>query len=290
MRPVLIVADHPLVAEATGRRLAHYGEDLSIVVCSSAAQTLAALDSEHTDWFRIFLDLDVPGAYGLSLAREIRDRRLAAKCCVVSAFDRRDYIEELQAWGFLGYIVKAVSVSEFTSSINSVVEGRSQFPQPSRTERAALSPLRLTRRQTEILELVRARLSSKQIAGALNVTGGTVRGAVMTDKATQDEREAFERGEYRRLERGRGRAGSPERLADAVPRMARMASARHLREHRAGPSGAVRTYRYRNEGDGMPCYAPLMNRPMAPVFTAEQMHAHRAGASPTGDTRPEAEG
>jgi hypothetical protein len=27
---------------------------------------------KHTDWFRIFLDLDVPGAYGLSLAREIR--------------------------------------------------------------------------------------------------------------------------------------------------------------------------------------------------------------------------
>ena len=121
MRPVLIVEDHPLVAEATGRRLAHYGEDLSIVVCSSAAQTLAALDSEHTDWFRIFLDLDVPGAYGLSLAREIRNRRLAAKCCVVSAFDRRDYIEELQAWGILGYIVKAVSISQFTFSVNNVV-------------------------------------------------------------------------------------------------------------------------------------------------------------------------
>ena len=174
MRPVLIVEDHPLVAEATGHRLTQYSEDLSIVICSSAAQTLAALDSDHTDWFRIFLDLDVPGAYGLSLAREIKDRRLAAKCCVVSAFDRRDYIEELQAWGFLGYIAKAVSVSEFTSSIHSVLEGRSQYPQPTRAERAALSPLRLTRRQTEILELVQAGSSSKQIAGALNVSEGTV--------------------------------------------------------------------------------------------------------------------
>ena len=89
--------------------------------------------------------------------------------------------------------MKAVSISEFTSSINSVVEDRSQFPQPSRTERAALSPLRLTRRPTEILELVRAGWSSKQIAGALNVTGRTVTGAAMTDKATQDEREAFEK-------------------------------------------------------------------------------------------------
>jgi len=121
MRPVLIVEDHPLVAEATRRRLARYGEVLSIVGCSSAGHTLAAPDSKHTDWFRIFLDLEVPGAYGLSLAREIRDRRLAAKCCVISAFDRRHYIEELQAWGILGYIVKAVSISEFTFSVNNVV-------------------------------------------------------------------------------------------------------------------------------------------------------------------------
>jgi two-component system response regulator DesR len=126
------------------------------------------------DWFRIFLDLDVPGAYGLSLAREIRDRGLASKCCVVSAFDRRDYIEELKVWGFLGYIAKAVSVSEFTSSINHILEGRSQYPQPTGGERATLSPLRLTKRQTEILERVQAGLSSKQIASALNITDGAV--------------------------------------------------------------------------------------------------------------------
>lgn len=62
----------------------------------------------------IFLDFDVPGAHGLFLARDFRQRHLAARCCVVSAFERRDYIDELQACGFLGYLVKAMPVAGFT--------------------------------------------------------------------------------------------------------------------------------------------------------------------------------
>jgi DNA-binding NarL/FixJ family response regulator len=43
MRPVLIVEDHPLVAEATGHRLTQCSDDLYIVICSNASQTLALL-------------------------------------------------------------------------------------------------------------------------------------------------------------------------------------------------------------------------------------------------------
>jgi DNA-binding NarL/FixJ family response regulator len=177
MRPVLIVEDHPLVAEATGGLLVRYGADVTTTICANATQTIAALDSQLLDWFRIFLDLDVPGAYGLSLAREIRERQLAARCCVVSAFERQDYIDELRAWGFLGYIVKAVPMAEFTSAINDVIGGIAHFPARTSAERAA-SPVRLTRRQTEVLELVQAGLSSKQIASDLHLAEGTVNNLV----------------------------------------------------------------------------------------------------------------
>ena len=177
MRPVLIVEDHPLVAEATGGLLARYGHDVTTTVCANAAQTIAALDTQPVDWFRIFLDLDVPGAYGLSLAREIRDRQQAAKCCVVSAFERQDYIEELRAWGFLGYIVKALPMAEFTRAISDVINGISHFPTGGPPDRAT-SPVRLTRRQADVLELVQAGLSSKQIASELHLAEGTVNNLV----------------------------------------------------------------------------------------------------------------
>jgi DNA-binding NarL/FixJ family response regulator len=177
MRPVLVVEDHPLVAEATGGLLSRHGDDLITVFCSTAAQTIAALDAPPAEWFRIFLDLDVPGAYGLTLAREVRERRLADRCCVVSAFDRRDYIEELRGWGFLGYIVKAVSVTEFTTAITRILEGSRCFPVATPRDRTT-APARLTRRQAEILERVQAGLSSKQIAAELNVAEGTVNNQV----------------------------------------------------------------------------------------------------------------
>jgi len=177
MKPVLVVEDHPLVAEATGRLLSRHGDDLMTVFCGTAAQTISALDSPPAEWFRIFLDLDVPGAYGLTLAREIRERRLAARCCVVSAFDRRDYIEKLEQWGSLGYIVKAVSVAEFTAALSLILDGSPYFPDAARNAPAA-SPARLTRRQTEILERIQAGLSSKQIANELDLVEGTVNNQV----------------------------------------------------------------------------------------------------------------
>ena len=176
MRPVLIVEDHPLVAEATGKLLARYGDHVTPVICSNAAQAVEKLDSRGGDWFRIFLDLDVPGAYGLSLAKEVRQRGLANRCCVVSAFERADYIGEIKVWGFLGYIVKAVAVAEFTAALIKVLAGEPTFPVSPLLRRVAAT--RLTRRQTQLLELIQAGLSSKEIADELHLAEGTVNNQV----------------------------------------------------------------------------------------------------------------
>jgi DNA-binding NarL/FixJ family response regulator len=176
MRPVLIVEDHPLVAEATGKLLARYGDHVTPVICSDAALAVEKLDSRGRDWFRIFLDLDVPGAYGLSLAKEVRDRGLADRCCVVSAFERADYIGEIRAWGFLGYIVKAVPVAVFTSAVIKVLAGETTFPDTPLLRRAAAT--RLTRRQIQLLECLQAGWSSKEIADELHLAEGTVNNQV----------------------------------------------------------------------------------------------------------------
>ena len=175
MKPVLIVEDHPLVAEATGKLLARYGSDISSEFCANAGEAIAKIDARGSGWFRIFLDLDVPGAYGLSLAKEVHQRGLAARCCVVSAFERPDYIGEIRSWGFLGYIVKAVAVAEFTDALIRVLAGEPSFP-ATPLRRAVTT--RLTRRQTQLLELIQAGLSSKEIAGELDLAEGTVNNQV----------------------------------------------------------------------------------------------------------------
>ena len=176
MRQVLIVEDHPLVAEATGKLLARYGQGIATVVCQNVMQTVARLDEPAAEWFRIFLDLDVPGAYGLSLAKDIERRGLADRCCVVSAFENGDYIDEIRSCGFLGYIVKAMPVAEFTAAVVGILDGASSFPAMPLVRRTA--PLRLTRRQTQLLELVQDGLSSKEIGVELLISEGTVNNQV----------------------------------------------------------------------------------------------------------------
>ena len=171
MSLVLIIEDHPLVAEATGKLLAGLDADIVPVLCSDAKQAISKLSEAPESWFRIFLDLDVPGAYGLSLAREVEARGLANRCCVVSAFERRDYIDAVKASGFLGYIVKASPIAEFQFAVLQVLEGRKSFPSEEPSARPSI--VRLTRRQVQLLDLIRRGLSSKEIALELHIAAGT---------------------------------------------------------------------------------------------------------------------
>jgi DNA-binding NarL/FixJ family response regulator len=91
---------------------------------------------------------------------------------VVSAFERRDYIDEVQRSGFLGYVVKAAPIAEFQTAVRDVLEGRAAFPPREPGTRS--SAVRLTRRQVQLLDLIRLGLSSKEIALKLHIAEGTV--------------------------------------------------------------------------------------------------------------------
>ena len=169
---VLVIEDHPLVAEATGKLLVGCGHLIVPVVSSTAADALERLDDQRSTWFRIFLDLDVPGAYGLSLAGEVEGRGLADRCCVVSAFDNPEYVSETFRRGFLGYITKAIPIADFTAAVMKVLGGERSFPFARHARRVV--GLRLTRRQTQLLERIRAGLSSKEIATEMHIAEGTV--------------------------------------------------------------------------------------------------------------------
>ena len=176
MKPVLIVEDHPLVGEAMRDVLARSSGDLEPYVCADAPSALKEVSDPQKSWFRIFLDLDVPGAHGLSLARELHSRRLHTRCCIVSGLDKQHLIEEVQRLGFLGYIVKASPSAEFAKALGNVLVGEPAFPAMYRTANQPL--MRLTRRQEQLLDCVQRGMSSKEIARALFLSEGTVNNGI----------------------------------------------------------------------------------------------------------------
>ena len=171
-QPVLIVEDHPFVAELTAGLIARSSPTIETVICLTAAETMTVLNGRSEEWFRIFLDLGVPGAYGLSLAREIRSRGLADRCCVVTAVEKPEYVEEIRLTGFLGYVFKSAPVREFTAALASILEGRSWFPAKTSNERSPAT--HLTRGQIQLLGLLHLGLSTRQIATKMQITEGTV--------------------------------------------------------------------------------------------------------------------
>jgi DNA-binding NarL/FixJ family response regulator len=168
-KSVLVVEDHPLVAEAMRIALGRPSLSLRLTVASTADEAIAALTGQ-TQWFRVFLDLDIPGARGLSLAREVSRLGIQSTCCIVTASDKAELIQETQAHGFLGYIVKACPYDQFEQALTDILAGKVSFP--SKTSFAPA--IRLTRRQVQLLQLVGEGHSSKEIARLLFLSEGTV--------------------------------------------------------------------------------------------------------------------
>ena len=175
LHSVLLVEDHPLVAHAMVGELTRSNNRLELLVAPDAATAMRQLMDPTREWYRIFLDLDVPGAHGLSLAREIQRNNFENRCCVVSALSRADLIAEVKLLGFLGYIVKASPFAEFKRDIARVMLGERTF---SSMEIDARTAIRLSRRQEQLLDCVRRGLSSKEIARVVCLSEGTVNNCI----------------------------------------------------------------------------------------------------------------
>jgi DNA-binding NarL/FixJ family response regulator len=167
---VLIVEDHPMAAEATANLLRLQHPAIHPVTVETAA---AALAYSEIPWFRIFVDLEVPGATRLSLIHEFKTRGLVDRCCIISGNEDEELIREARQLGVLGFIGKRLSTRELGRALDDVIRGVPVFP-VMRNVPSAQMP-QLTRRQVEVLLLLKRGLSNKEIALELGITEGTAK-------------------------------------------------------------------------------------------------------------------
>ncbi|HEY8102614.1 MAG TPA: response regulator transcription factor [Burkholderiaceae bacterium] len=168
---ILLVEDHPVVAQATSMLLMQIDDSLRITTCGSATAALTELGKTR-EWHRIFLDIDVPGAHGLSLARQFAKLGMANKCTIITGSNNPQWRAEAVAMGMLGYIVKAIRVEDFKKALQAVLKGDATFLETASPEKP--QAIRLTRRQQDVLRLICRGLSTPEIATQLGLTSGTV--------------------------------------------------------------------------------------------------------------------
>jgi DNA-binding NarL/FixJ family response regulator len=119
--------------------------------------------------------------------KEVRQRGLTTPVVLVTTFDDDDMFFRAIQNGANGFIRKDSTLDDLTSCIDKVIAGERVFrPSVTRSARTALEafqprfesmelPEPLTKKESEVLALMTAGLSNKEIAESMGVTEATIK-------------------------------------------------------------------------------------------------------------------
>ena len=179
---VFLIEDHHVVREGT-RRLLEFDGD--VVIVGEADSGEDALNSPGLGLAQVVMcDVMLPGMNGIETPREILARYPALRVVMLSAFGD-DYLERALEAGAAGYILKRATQDELVRAVADAADGGSPMS-PSLNavlvdryrqlqQRQGGDALGLTPRQKEVMKLVSAGRTTKDVAGTLFISPATVK-------------------------------------------------------------------------------------------------------------------
>lgn len=172
---VVIVDDHPMVAEGIEALLETYDELTVVAALSSGQEVVDRVDELTPDV--ILLDLNMPGLGGLSATELILEKRPETKIVILSMHDTPEYISTALSHGARGYLLKDVPTEEIFTAIQRVMRGEEYLctgAKGSLKPRIADGREPLTSREQTILIQLATGKSNKDVAAELNISVRTV--------------------------------------------------------------------------------------------------------------------
>jgi len=181
---VIIVEDHPIFREGLRHVI---NRDPSILVVAEASDGVEGLRLARQLLPDVaLLDIDLPGATGLDIAREINDAQLSVGLVILTMHNEENMFNAAMDCGVKGYVLKENAPGDIVACIKSVSEGQYYLTASisgylvRRNSRAAelrkklptisdLSPM-----ERRILKMIGENRSSKDIAGILFISPRTV--------------------------------------------------------------------------------------------------------------------
>ncbi|MEO0903493.1 MAG: response regulator transcription factor [Pseudomonadota bacterium] len=172
---VLIVDDHPMVAEGIRSLLESY-DDIDVVgTLGNGQEAIDRVNTLQPDV--ILMDLNMPGVSGLTATEMLLEERPETRIVILSMHDSPEYISTALSHGARGYILKDVPTEEIYTAIERVMAGDEYLCTGAKGSlQPKISDGRETltsREQTILLELAQGQ-SNKDVANTLNISVRTV--------------------------------------------------------------------------------------------------------------------
>ena len=171
---IVIAEDQGMMLGALGSLL-NLEEDMEVVgKAKNGAEAVDLVKEQLPDV--CIMDIEMPIKTGLDAAEELKGTD--CKIIILTTFARTGYFERARKAGVRGYLLKDSPIEELVNSIRTIMDGRRIYA-PELVDIAygdddeTESPL--TERESQVLNLIADGKTTKEIAGELYLTPGTVR-------------------------------------------------------------------------------------------------------------------
>jgi DNA-binding NarL/FixJ family response regulator len=198
---VLIVDDHEIVREGLQTLLTEEPDFEVVGTAGNGAAAVALAEGTKPDV--IVMDLVMPELDGIEATRRILRDNPSARVLVLTTFADDQHVREAIQAGAIGYLLKDVLKGDLVRALRDAAMGRPALHpevqqhlmrevagRTSSSQEQAPLHVSLTEREIGILRLIAEGRSNKEIAFALHLTEGTIKGYVSTifDKLGVEDR------------------------------------------------------------------------------------------------------
>lgn len=166
---ILIVDDHPLFVTALRHVLFEIAPGADVVVAGSLSAARRSVETLGAPRM-VLLDLNLPDSPGSQTIKLLPELFGGIPTVVISSLDDTQRRHQAQAAGALAFISKSEKPERIMAALTHLLQGRTP-------ELPAVLPAasELSTRQQEVMELVAAGKSNKEVARDLGMAVGTVK-------------------------------------------------------------------------------------------------------------------
>jgi len=193
---VMIVDDHAIVREGLQTLLS---EEESVELVGEAANgALGVSLATKVQPDVVLMDLVMPEMDGIQATRRVKEVSPRTQVLVLTSFADDQKVREAISAGAVGYLLKDVLKPDLLRAIHHAAQGKStlhpdvqqMLMKQATAQREPKLHDSLTEREMSVLKLIAQGRSNKEIAAALFLTEGTVKGYISTifDKLEVEDR------------------------------------------------------------------------------------------------------